>query len=111
MNTLLSQLGLKENNHGVSIGKNHWLSNHQSHKLASINPSHERELAHVSTGDLANYETVIDKAQHAFLKWREVPAPKRGAFIRQIAEALRAKKDVLGTLIALEMGKSKQEGD
>jgi len=39
------------------------------------------------------------------------PAPLRGEIVRQIGEALRAKKDALGSLISLEMGKSKSEGD
>src|SRR4030095_1253218 len=43
--------------------------------------------------------------------WRLVPAPKRGEVIRLIAERLREKKDALGTLISLEVGKIKAEGD
>jgi aldehyde dehydrogenase (NAD+) len=40
-----------------------------------------------------------------------VPAPKRGELVRLIANELRNKKDILGTLIALENGKIKQEAD
>lgn len=40
-----------------------------------------------------------------------VPAPKRGEVIRLIGQALREKKDALGTLISLEVGKIKTEGD
>jgi aldehyde dehydrogenase (NAD+) len=40
-----------------------------------------------------------------------VPAPKRGEIIRLIAEALREQKDALGTLVSLEVGKIKSEGD
>ena len=43
--------------------------------------------------------------------WRMVPAPKRGEIVRLIGEALREKKDALGTLISLEVGKIKAEGD
>src|SRR5690606_25708777 len=39
------------------------------------------------------------------------PAPRRGEAIRLCADALRAHKDALGSLVALEMGKSKPEGD
>lgn len=41
----------------------------------------------------------------------ELPAPARGEIVRQIGEALREKKDALGSLISLEMGKIKSEGD
>lgn len=44
-------------------------------------------------------------------RWVSTPAPVRGEIIRQIGEALRAKKDPLGSLISLEMGKIKTEGD
>ncbi len=40
-----------------------------------------------------------------------MPAPKRGEAIRLCAEALRANKDALGSLVAFEMGKIKPEGD
>lgn len=38
------------------------------------------------------------------------PAPQRGEIVRQIGEALRQKKDALGALITLEMGKIRSEG-
>ena len=43
--------------------------------------------------------------------WRTTPAPRRGEAIRLCSEALRTHKDALGSLVALEMGKSKPEGD
>ncbi len=53
---------------------------------------------------------MIAKAQAAFAEWRTWPAPKRGEIVRQIGEALRAKKEPLGRLVSYEMGKSLQEG-
>ncbi len=44
-------------------------------------------------------------------RWMRTPMPARGEIIRQIGEALRAKKDALGSLVSLEMGKIKSEGD
>jgi aldehyde dehydrogenase (NAD+) len=40
-----------------------------------------------------------------------VPAPKRGEIVRLIGQALRERKDLLGTLVSLEVGKIKAEGD
>ena len=42
---------------------------------------------------------------------RQFPAPQRGEAVRLMADALRAKKDLLGSLVSLEMGKIKAEGD
>ncbi|PLX11821.1 MAG: aldehyde dehydrogenase family protein [Marinilabiliales bacterium] len=53
---------------------------------------------------------VIKKAQAAFKEWRLVPAPIRGEIVRQIGLALRDKKEALGALVTLEMGKIYQEG-
>src|SRR5262249_28789110 len=47
-------------------------------------------------------------AAHA---WREVPAPKRGEAVRRLGLLLREQKDALGTLVSLENGKIKAEGD
>ena len=47
----------------------------------------------------------------AFARWRTVPAPERGDCVRLIGQALRAQKDHLGTLVSMEVGKIKPEGD
>jgi len=39
-----------------------------------------------------------------------VPAPKRGEILRQIREGIAAKRDELGALVSLEMGKIRTEG-
>src|SRR5690606_27803343 len=49
--------------------------------------------------------------ERLFSEWRKVPAPKRGEAVRLVGEALRRHKDALGSLVSLEMGKIKQEGD
>ncbi len=40
-----------------------------------------------------------------------IPAPERGQMIREVANKLRENKDLLGSLVSLEMGKIKSEGD
>ena len=45
------------------------------------------------------------------VKWMNTPMPLRGEIVRQIGDALRAKKEALGSLISLEMGKVKSEGN
>jgi aldehyde dehydrogenase (NAD+) len=64
----------------------------------------------VVTTDQAAYDQVIETAQHAFIEWRNWPAPKRGEVVRQLGEALRKDKAALGQLVSYEMGKSLQEG-
>ncbi len=42
--------------------------------------------------------------------WAEMPAPARGEIVRQIGCAMREKRDALGALVSLEMGKILSEG-
>ena len=54
---------------------------------------------------------MITHARESFLAWRKIPAPSRGEAIRLVGNALREHKDALGSLVSLEMGKIKVEGD
>lgn len=49
--------------------------------------------------------------QKAWSIWADIPAPQRGEIVRQIGDALRAKKTALGKLVSLEMGKILPEGE
>lgn len=110
MLSFLNQLGIQENNAGACTGVHGWIKN-TSASFSSINPTTGDVIANVYGASLSDYETVIQASQKAFSDWRRVPAPKRGELVYAIATALREKKDLLGSLVSLEMGKSKQEGD
>src|SRR5690606_36114479 len=43
-------------------------------------------------------------------RWRELPAPKRGEYVRRLGNALREHVEELGALVTLEMGKILPEG-
>ncbi|MBX3708526.1 MAG: aldehyde dehydrogenase family protein [Gammaproteobacteria bacterium] len=108
---LLQSLHLDTKNSGASTSK-HWWSHHQHDgEITSHSPANGEIIASVYRASNEDYEHVIKEAQQAFLSWREVPAPKRGEVIRAIGEEIRKYKDLLGSLVSLEMGKSKQEGD
>jgi aldehyde dehydrogenase (NAD+) len=67
-------------------------------------------IARVHDTPLADVAAAIEAAQHAFLAWRNVPAPRRGEFVRLLGEELRAAKTDLGRLVTLEAGKTVSEG-
>jgi aldehyde dehydrogenase (NAD+) len=52
---------------------------------------------------------IIGAAQGAFENWRTVPAPVRGAFVRELAELLREHKHALADLVTIEAGKIRSE--
>jgi aldehyde dehydrogenase (NAD+) len=65
----------------------------------------------VQSATAADYERIITSARKTFEQWRMVPAPKRGEVIRLVSDELRRNKDALGSLVTLETGKIKPEGD
>ncbi len=107
---LLKSLHLTEKNSGASTG-NDWWSENQTDEIISVNPANGKLIASVYRANQNDYEHVVKEAEQAFLSWRLIPAPKRGEVIRAIGDELRKNKDNLGSLVSLEMGKSKQEGD
>lgn len=107
---LLKRLSITDLNPGAFSGQG-WQSELGQSRLVSYNPANGEKLAEIATSNLNDYQQLIGRAEKAALAWREVPAPKRGEIIRQVGQALREHKDLLGSLVSLEMGKSKQEGD
>ena len=111
MKDLLQSLGINSDNYGSCIGAGNWSQTTNEGKLNSVNPSNGQIIASVYQCSENDYEKIIKESQNAFKKWRMVPAPIRGQLIREMANALRQKKDLLGSLVSLEMGKIKAEGD
>ncbi|HEU4470032.1 MAG TPA: aldehyde dehydrogenase family protein [Flavisolibacter sp.] len=108
MQEILKQLGIKENNQGTSTGTK-WLKG-GGKLISSYSPVDGKKIADVEACNRATYDEVLHTAEKAFAEWRLWPSPKRGEVVRQIGEALRAKKEALGRLVSYEMGKSLQEG-
>jgi len=108
MKDFLQELGLTEINSGTSTGQN-WLPS-EGPVFESFSPTDGKKIGEVRGTTPQEYENVVATAQAAFTEWRMVPAPQRGEIVRQIGEALRAKKEALGKLVSYEMGKSYQEG-
>ncbi len=108
---VLTALGLTENESGTYLGNGEWSKATGAGVLEPVNPTDGKVLAKVQATSRDDYETIVQRAQEGFRAWRTTPAPRRGEAIRLCADALRKHKDALGSLVALEMGKSKPEGD
>ena len=103
----LADLGIADQNSGAYAGE--WLATTGA-SLDTFNPATGERIASVTQATAAEYDQVVDAAREAFGRWRAIPGPARGDIVRRVGDALRAKKDQLGKLIALEMGKIAQEG-
>ncbi len=105
----LKPLGIERKNRGVATGLN-WLGTEEGNTIEVVSPVDGKTIASVFAATEREYDQVAATAHAAFLKWRQVPAPKRGDIVRQIGIQLRRFKEPLGTLVSYEMGKSLQEG-
>lgn len=104
---ILDRLGLSEENSGVYAGG--WLDG--SGELVEVpNPTTGEVIAKVRMGSSEDYEKVVASSVEAFARWRALPAPKRGEYVRQLGNALREHVEDLGALVTLEMGKILPEG-
>ena len=104
----LGTLGLtKENPAGYEGAR--WLTGERF--FCSVDPSSAMPIARVGACSAADYGALMQAAVAKSHAWRMLPAPQRGEIVRLVGDELRRYKDALGTLIALETGKIKAEGD
>lgn len=104
----LEQLGIREVNSGAAYGP--FIEQPQGGELISTSPIDGKPIAKVLQASPQDYELVMRKAEAMAKHWRMVPGPKRGELVRAIGDELRAKKELLGRLVTLEMGKILPEG-
>jgi L-aminoadipate-semialdehyde dehydrogenase len=70
--------------------------------LTSFSPIDGSCIGRVTVGDP---DIACSRAASAFLKWREVPAPRRGELVRLLGDWLREFKPLLAKMVTLESGK------
>jgi aldehyde dehydrogenase (NAD+) len=107
---LLKKLSIEEVNPGACCGPEGWITDRQGGRLVSCNPATGDAIASVMQCGPEAYEQAVSGAVRAFDGWRMTPAPKRGAVVRDLGNALREMKEPLGDLVSLEMGKIRAEG-
>jgi aldehyde dehydrogenase (NAD+) len=78
--------------------------------LVVHSPIDGRPLATLDEATVVDAKVAVGRAHAAFLKWRSVPAPRRGELVRLLGEELRAAKAELGRLVTIEVGKVESEG-
>jgi len=108
---VLTELGLESQNSGGCAGPGKWTQSSSAGVLSSQNPATGESIAQVTLCTSEDYDMIVQESLRAFQQWRQVPAPKRGEAVRLIGQALREKKDALGSLVSMEVGKIKAEGD
>jgi aldehyde dehydrogenase (NAD+) len=79
--------------------------------LVARSPIDGSTLGRVQDAGPEAMQAAVQRAQAAFLAWRDVPAPRRGELVRLFGEELRRHKAELAALVTLEAGKVTSEGE
>ncbi len=103
----LGRLGIGADNSGAFDGK--WLPT-KGESLSVRSPIDGAVIGTVRLADGKDHERASKAAHEAWLRWRSVPGPVRGNYVRRMGDAFRAHKEDLGKLVTLEAGKILQEG-
>jgi aldehyde dehydrogenase (NAD+) len=104
---VFAALGIEPKHSGVFAGE--WLKS-TGETTEVINPTTGLSLASVGMASVEDYEKVAVSSVETFERWRRLPAPKRGDYVRRLGNALRDNIEALGALVTLEMGKIHAEG-
>jgi len=73
--------------------------------ISSINPATGEDIKSYMEMNKREIEETISSSNKAFLEWKEIDFKQRSAKMKRAAEILRRKKQELGELMTLEMGK------
>ncbi|HXN56336.1 MAG TPA: aldehyde dehydrogenase family protein, partial [Myxococcales bacterium] len=73
--------------------------------IASVNPATGETVRTFEAHSLGVIDEMLNRAQEAFLGWRKQPLAERTRVVGLAAEVLTRRREELGALMTLEMGK------
>ena len=90
-----------------------FISSDSKRTFASINPSKNKAIGYFQESNKKDLDNAVKSAWKGYKLWSNIPAPKRGEFLLNIAKLLRENKERLSKIVTIEMGKviSEARGD
>jgi acyl-CoA reductase-like NAD-dependent aldehyde dehydrogenase len=82
-----------------------WSSASTDDQFVVENPATGQAVTVVQGAGPVEVDQAVRKAHAAHLRWKQRPARERGAYLRKVAEIIRAHADEIAALESLEMGK------
>ena len=82
-----------------------WVDSDSGKTFDSLNPTTGKPIASFQLGTKKDVDKAVRAAKNGFGEWRDMPAPKRGEILFEVAAKLRKSKERLSKLMATEMGK------
>jgi len=105
----LAAAGIQNINSGAYSSSGGWAPTEGRELIDAVCPADGEVYAQVASATADDYERIIAEAEEAQRRWRMVPAPRRGEFVRRIGEAVEDDMDALAAIVALDTGKSIME--
>ena len=82
-----------------------WQPSEKKETYEVINPATEEIIGSASKASSADVEKALKSAEKGFEIWKKTPPWQRASIIRNIADLIRKKNDVLAKWLTLEVGK------
>lgn len=103
---VLAKFGLDHMHPGTYSSATGWVGGEDRPIIEAECPADGEIVARVSASVESDWETIVRNSIEAQKKWRNVPAPRRGEFIRRIGQLIEQNHDDLAAIVALDTGKS-----
>jgi len=95
--------------HYLNFIDNQWTAAADGATFRVDNPATQADVATVSAASAQQALHACDRAAAAQRGWRRLTSVERGVHLHKFAAALEARKDLIGTALALESGKSLED--
>ncbi len=82
-----------------------WRAAASNRTLPVVNPANGEQIGTVAHADRSDLDHALEAAQKGFKLWRKVSAFERSKVMRKAADLLRARADMVATLMTMEQGK------
>ncbi|MCR5978468.1 aldehyde dehydrogenase family protein [Gordonia jinghuaiqii] len=105
----LARFGLDSLHSGTYIDGHGWGERDGRPVIDAVSPADGSVVAQVAASDAPDVERAITAAVETQRRWRNVPAPKRGEFVRRIGALVEENLDALAAIVCLDTGKSTME--
>jgi betaine-aldehyde dehydrogenase len=93
-----------QQNHAQMLIGGEWVDSVSGSVLTVENPAKRRPIADIPRGNAADVDRAVQAAARALPEWSRMPPRDRGRILLRIADAMEAKAEELGRIIALETG-------
>ncbi|KAJ0387475.1 hypothetical protein COL922a_002299 [Colletotrichum nupharicola] len=86
---------------------NQWVESSDGGKIASINPTNEREITSVHAATSQDVDRAVQAARKALNhpSWRDLPASDRGKLMARLADLMEQHRETLATIETWDNGK------